>query len=452
MERLGLSILEKLKEHSSATAIVCRNIAYTYEELTGKIGYYEKQLTVNNIKNGDTVLLLSDYSFDSIALFLATFKMGLIVVPVTSSNVEETNERISIIGDCWIYDLRKNLVSRRLGERHYAIIDDIRGKENAGLVLFSSGSTGKPKAMVHNLDHLVASYLQKKGKSLVFLVFLMFDHIGGLNTLLNCLVMGACIVIPESRDPEEIAELVERYKINVLPASPTFLNLMLIAGVKNTHDLGSLRMITYGTEPMPESLLLKLKENFPKVKFLQTFGTSETGIIKTVSKSSESTFLKFDDPDQEHKIVNGELWLRSKTQIMGYLNHSMESFTDDGWFKTGDLVEETANDYLKIIGRAKEVINVGGEKVLPAEIESVVLELPFVRDCIAYGVPNIVTGQIVAVNVTLKENIEMAEMKKLIKTHCSSKLDKYKVPVKINVIDKLSVSDRFKKIRLGQHG
>lgn len=106
-------------------------------------------------------------------------------------------------------------------------------------------------------------------------------------------------------------------------------------------------MITYGTEPMPDSLLLKLKTFFPRVKFLQTFGTSETGISQTTSKSSDSTFLKIDDPNTEIKIVRGELWIRSKTQVMGYLNSSLERFTEDGWFKTGDLVEEASDGYIK---------------------------------------------------------------------------------------------------------
>ena len=121
------------------------------------------------------------------------------------------------------------------------------------------------------------------------------------------------------------------------------------------YDLSSLRMITYGTEAMPESLLNRLKEAFPRVKFLQTFGTSETGIANTSSKSSNSTFMKIDDPELEYKIVENELWLKSKTQVMGYLNSSMDSFTEDGWFKTGDLVEATEDGYIKIIGRNKEV-------------------------------------------------------------------------------------------------
>jgi acyl-coenzyme A synthetase/AMP-(fatty) acid ligase len=326
------------------------------------------------------------------------------------------------------------------------MIKKLKESQSSGLILFSSGSTGKPKAMIHNLDNLINSYKDKKAKSMNMLVFLMFDHIGGLNTLFNALCMGACLIIPKNRDAKNICELIQNYKIMVLPSSPTFLNLILISGEHKTCDLSSLRMITYGTEAMPESLLLKLKENFPKVKFLQTFGTSETGISTTSSKSSDSLYMKIEDSNQEYKIVENELWLRSKTQVLGYLNASMESFTSDGWFKTGDLVEELEDGYLKIIGRSKEVINVGGQKVLPAEVESVILSAPFIDDCMVYGVQNAITGQTVVCDVVLSQANE--NIKKTIRSFCKDKLDAFKIPTKVNVVEKTNFSERFKKMRV----
>ena len=118
---------------------------------------------------------------------------------------------------------------------------------------------------------------------------------------------------------------------------------------------------------MPQSLLQRIKETFPKTKLIQTFGTSETGISQTTSRSSTSTLIKFDDSNTEYKIVDGELWLRSKSQILGYLNHEMSRFTEDRWFKTGDLLEhatqEEGEGFFRIVGRKQEIINVGGEKL-----------------------------------------------------------------------------------------
>jgi acyl-coenzyme A synthetase/AMP-(fatty) acid ligase len=302
--------------------------------------------------------------------------------------------------------------------------------------------------MIHDLDTLVESYHGKKLKHLNILVFLMFDHIGGLNTLLNIICTGAFMVLPANRNPDYIASLIQKYHVHVLPTSPTFLNMMLMDKVNERYDLSSLRIITYGTEAMPKSLLQKLKRVFTKTKLVQTFGTSETGIIQTQSRSSDSLEIKLDDPNIEYKIVAGELWLRSRTQILGYLNASMDSFTDDGWFQTGDLVEEKENGYIQIIGRNKEVINVGGLKVLPMEVESVLLEMDEVSDCMVYPDKSAITGQIVVADIVLNRHVSPKEARAMIRKFCKDRLEEYKVPVKINFTEKTNFNQRFKKIRL----
>ena len=438
-------ILDKFKSFNSKNAIVFEDRIYTYEEFIKQIKDYKNILDKHNISS-KVVVILGDYSFYNLALFFALYENKNIIVPITSNIkkvqddfIEESFSQTIIKTD------EKNLLIQNLKTTFsHNIIDNLREKNSSGLILFSSGSTGKPKAMIHNLDTLIDSFKDKKEKSMNMLVFLMFDHIGGLNTVFNALCMGACLIIPKIKDAKTICELIEKYKIMVLPSSPTFLNLILISEEYKNYDLSSLRMITYGTETMPQSLLLKLKEVFPKVKFLQTFGTSETGISTTSSKSSNSLFMKLEDINGEYKIVENELWLRSKTQVLGYLNASMDSFTSDGWFKTGDLVE-VDGEYIKIIGRAKEIINVGGQKVLPAEVESIILEMEEISDCMVYGEKNAITGQTVVCDVVLNKNIE--NIKKRVRVFCKDRLDAYKIPTKVNVVDKTNFSDRFKKIR-----
>ena len=438
-------ILDKFKSFNSKNAIVFEDRIYTYEEFIKQIKDYKNILDKHNISS-KVVVILGDYSFYNLALFFALYENKNIIVPITS-NIKKVQDDFIEESFCQtiIKTDEKNLLIQDLKTIFsHNMIDNLREKNSSGLILFSSGSTGKPKAMVHNLDTLIDSFKDKKEKSMNMLVFLMFDHIGGLNTVFNALCMGACLIIPKIKDAKTICELIEKYKIMVLPSSPTFLNLILISEEYKNYDLSSLRMITYGTETMPQSLLLKLKEVFPKVKFLQTFGTSETGISTTSSKSSNSLFMKLEDINGEYKIVENELWLRSKTQVLGYLNASMDSFTSDGWFKTGDLVE-VDGEYIKIIGRAKEVINVGGQKVLPAEIESIILEMEEISDCMVYAEQNAITGQTVVCDVVLNKNIE--NIKKRVRVFCKDRLDAYKIPTKVNVVDKTNFSDRFKKIR-----
>ena len=439
-------ILEKFKSFNSKNAIVFEDRIYTYEEFVKQIKDYKDILDKHNISS-KVVVILGDYSFYNLALFFALYENKNIIVPITS-NIKKVQDDFIKESFCQTIiktDERNLLIQDLKTTFSHNMIDNLREKNSSGLILFSSGSTGKPKAMIHNLDTLIDSFKDKKEKSMNMLVFLMFDHIGGLNTVFNALCMGACLIIPKIKDAKTICELIEKYKIMVLPSSPTFLNLILISQEYKNYDLSSLRMITYGTETMPQSLLLKLKEVFPKVKFLQTFGTSETGISTTSSKSSNSLFMKLEDINGEYKIVENELWLRSKTQVLGYLNASMDSFTSDGWFKTGDLVE-VDGEYIKIIGRAKEVINVGGQKVLPSEIESIILEMEEISDCMVYGEQNAITGQTVVCDVVLNNKIE--NIKKRVRVFCKDRLDTYKIPTKVNVVDKTNFSDRFKKIRI----
>lgn len=444
------SFIEKLSLYKEKIAIIDSDSEFLYSDLLNNIANFNLKLKKLKVNSGEVVFILGDYSFDSISLFFSLALNGNIIVPITSDNEQEINERIDVAQPDWIFNLNSNsekkVEYKNKLDRHH-LLDSLIASKSSGLILFSSGSTGKPKAMVHNLENLLYNYIDKKGKEMNFLVFLMFDHIGGLNTLFNCLSMGVIITIPQNRNPNDIARLIEKHRINILPSSPTFLNLMCISNVFDVFDLSSIKMITYGTEAMPESLLLKLKDKLPRVKFLQTFGTSETGIMKTSSMSSSSTFLKFDDPNQEYKIVNGELWLRSKTQVLGYINHSNESFTEDGWFMTGDLVEQTDDGFIKIIGRSKELINVGGEKVLPAEVESVIMELDFIEDCIVKSEQNSITGQMVCADVVLKEGFDFKNEKLKIKKHCIQKLDPFKIPVRIREIESVNFTNRFKKER-----
>lgn len=441
-------MVDKFKDNDQ-TAIIYDGKKYSYNELYIKIKEIENFIK-DKIKSGEVVAILADYSFVSIALFFALYENKNIIAPITSTSQKEIDGKVKESFSTKIINLEneKLVITNIKSEASHKIINDLQTSKCAGLILFSSGSTGAPKAMIHNLDTLVDSYGDKKQKQINMLVFLMFDHIGGINTMLNILSMNATMIIPQNRNADDICKLIEEYKIAVLPSSPTFLNLILINRSYEKYDLSSLRMITYGTETMPEGLLGRLKAIFSKVKFLQTFGTSETGIAATSSKSSNSTFMKIDDENLEYKIVDNELWLRSKTQILGYLNRSMESFTNDGWFKTGDLVELDNEGFIKIIGRNKEIINVGGQKVLPSEVESVLLGMDEIEDCLVYGEQNAITGQSVSCDVVLKHGIDDSGFKILVRKFCKDKLDSFKIPTRVNVVQKTEFTERFKKSRI----
>ena len=220
--------------------------------------------------------------------------------------------------------------------------------------------------------------------------------------------------------------------------------MMHIDGIFEEFN-GILRLVTYGTERMPDSLLKKLLRPAANQIFANVWYVGNS-IVKTKSLSSSSTFLTIDDPEVEWQVVDSELWVRTKDQIKSYINVHEEAISD-GWFKTGDLVEMRDKSYFRIIGRKKDVINVGGEKVLPAEVEDILMRLDRVVDCTAFSVPNGITGQSVGVRVVPVADADLKALKQEIRRVARAELESFKVPVKIIFESDVRYTDRFKKAR-----
>lgn len=393
------------------------------------------------------LVLQPDYDLHTVAILLAYLKAGHTVAPLTalpeSTRTEyeglcQASERIQVLDA----DVSRHAIAD--SDTPPPLIRRLQDNGRPGLVLFSSGTTGQPKAMVHDAGHFLAQYTDRRSRRMSILLFLLFDHIGGLNTLFGSLASGMHMIAPTLREPDVIAQLIQKHQIAILPTTPTFLNLLLMSRAHERFNLSSLRIITYGAEAMPEALLKRLRTAFPKVKFVQTFGTSETGIAKTSKATAGAGQLVIDDPNQEYRIVDGELWLRSRTQILGYLNTDDQRITDDGWFMTGDLVEEIQPGTLRILSRKNDLINVGGEKVYPSEVESFLMEMPQVAACKVYGQANPITGNAVAADVVPSSDMPPTDLRSAIRRHVRAHLPRHKAPVTINIVDALAMSKRFK--------
>jgi len=426
-------------------AIICKEKESSFEELYLRILFYKNKL--KNYSN-EIIAIKGDFDFETISLFFAISTTNNVAVPLVQTTDDEIKNKI--------YTSKVSIIFRynEIGDKLLAEKLNVeKNKElKSGIILFSSGTTGLPKMMFHEFSKLmkINEADTRRQRNINVLLFLMFDHIGGINTLLNCIKDGSTIIIPKTRKPDYVIELISKYKVNVLPTTPTFLNLMLIDLENNYEKLKSLKLITYGTERMPEQVLINLKNNLPNIKLLQTFGTSETGILKTISKSSNSLYFKIEDDRYEYKIVENVLLIKSILNVQGYLNQESDKFDKDGWYNTGDIVKIDEDGFIMVVGRINEIINIGGLKVMPTEIEKILLEFNGIEDCVVYGEFNALTGQMVAAKIVLSEHfffdLNHIEIKKLIKNHCFSKLDKYKVPVKIYFVNKIEISNRFKKV------
>jgi acyl-coenzyme A synthetase/AMP-(fatty) acid ligase len=440
-----MSLLTRFTAYSAKPALAGAWGVVTYAELMGLVDKARTSLAQLNLDRPTAFGLIGEHGPASTAWLLALAEAGHFVAPL-SGNAAEHPAKLALINAQWVIvaDGSESKLFPRVDEPSaHPLFQELAARGSAGLVLFSSGTSGAPKAMVQDLHRLLSTYESRHESDLAMLALLGFDHIGGLNTLFNTLAAGSLLAVPASRSPADVAATISRHRVAILPASPTFLNLLLAAG--HIGELSSLRVITYGTEPMPESLLARLKAAFPRVRFIQTFGTSETGITRTESPEAGSTFLRFGDPNLEWKVVDDELWLRSRTQIAGYLNASNERFTADGWFRTGDKVEQGPNGTLRVLGRMGEMINVGGEKLMPAEVESVVLTIPGVTDCRVRGEPHPLTGQTVVVDV-VSSTTDQEALRAAIRSTCRERLARHKTPTRVNFVPVVS-GDRMKKYR-----
>jgi len=423
---------------------------HSYLELFSNINNYKKLILEANIKDGEVVVIDSDYSFYSIALLLSLSEFAYIIVPIVKTTKEELKLKLKASGANRLINIEKdgeiNITNLSNEISNYQGYKEIIDNNKSGIVLFSSGTTGKPKVMVHNFSDLLESFTPpRRQKKLKFLLFLMFDHIGGVNTLLGCLNNGSPMVIPKSKNPAEILNIIAQEKVQILPTTPTFLNLILQVEDFDKKDLSSLKLISYGTEKMPQALLNKINTQIPNVKLLQTFGTSETGILKTQSKSSSSLYFKIIDDKIDCKIENNQLYIKSPISVKGYKGLESDKFSQDGWFATGDLVEVNNEGYIKIVGRLNDVINVGGLKVLPIEVEEVLNTIEGVIDSTVFARENAITGQIVCAKIVIEKELDLKDFKQKIKRICAKRLDRYKIPAKIIFSEEIQTTDRFKK-------
>jgi long-chain acyl-CoA synthetase len=431
--------------YSSRVAIIWNDNKYSYQYLLDRIEFWE--LKLNDIKEGSIVGIESDFSPETVSILLALIYKNTILVPLDKFQSSKNIKKYEIAQiDILIKvnsEVNIEIINiERTADKNLLYSSLLEGTV-PGIVLFTSGSSGEPKGAVHNLSKLLSKFRIRK-ESLLTINFLLFDHWGGLNTLFHILSNGGTVVFLESRNPDYVCELICKHKVELLPTSPTFLNMLLLSRAFERHDISSLKIISYGSEPMPESILNRLNLHFPNVKLLQTYGLIELGVMSSKSKDNNSLWVKLGGDGYQTRVIDGLLEIKSDSAMLGYLN--LESpYTADGWFKTGDAVE-IDGEYFKILGRKSELINVGGEKVYPQEVENVLLTIDNILDVQVFGEKNPFTGNIVCAKI-IHDDCDLIELKRVIKSVCKSKLETFKVPVKIIFSQDSIYSDRFKKQR-----
>lgn len=439
---------QRLENNSNKEAIIYADKIFLYSDIISLVDQWTNYLKSNQVESGKVVAVIGEYSPDSIALLLALVFNNNILVPLTPHAQSQFSEYIDISQTQYIIDLSTNphkLTKIDAFHKGNDLLKELIERKHPGLILFTSGSTGRPKAALHDFNNFLLKFLSA-AKSYRTLCFLLFDHIAGIDTYFYSFFSGGVLIFPHTREPGEICELIEKHNVEVLPTSPTFLNLLLISGEHQRHNLKSLKIITFGTERMPASLLSKLNEAFPKVRLIQKYGTTELGSPTSKSRESDSIWIKMNSKQFQTKVTNGMLYIKADSAMLGYLN-APSPFTKDGWFNTEDAVKSDG-EYLQVLGKKSEVINVGGEKVFPTEIEDVIYMMSGVEDVAVSGVENVIMGQVIQARVKLNTGETLSDFRVRMRTFCESKLRNFMIPQKVILSNHSFHGNRIKKMRV----
>ena len=437
------AFLQRLRSHGDRDCLVCDGNTHSYTDLLREFDSVHDRIATLGIERGSVVALRADYSPRSVAALFA-----LLAARTTVAMLPRDRDPDPLLADCHATALLDidpqghwDWTTLPAPAVRHPLLAALGLAGDAGIVLFTSGSTGRPKTALQSVHRFLGKF-SKPGKSFRTLAFLLFDHVAGLDTLFYTLSNGGTVVVTRDRSPSAISRLIEDAKVEVLSASPTFLRLLCLAGDDSERDLSSLRIITYGSEPMDPRTLALLNKRFPSCRISQKYGTTETGSPRSESRDNDSLWLKLGGDGVEVKVVDGVLYLRSESTILGYLN-APSPVDAEGWYSTGDLVD-VDGEWIRFRGRSSDQINVGGEKVAPSEVEQVLLELDFIREAAVSGEPNSIMGQVVAARVVLAEGVDERDAVRRIRIHCRLRLAPHMIPVKIHFVSGSLSTERYK--------
>ena len=442
------TVMSRMRQKDTAPALFWQGEELSYSDLFDLIDAWSDRLATYRIGPGTVCGILGDYSPQTCALFFALMEAKAILVPFTHNVEREMPAFMEIAGvqrlfrfdaaDSWTIETFENVPQNEL-------VLSFLERRLPGLIVFTSGSTGKPKGILHDCERVMRKFVvEREGWRTV--LFLMMDHFGGFNTLLSAFAYGGVGICVPDRNPDAICRTIEQSRATLLPTTPTFLNMLILSGSYKDLDISSIKLITYGTEVMPEATLQKIRTIFPNARLKQTYGLSELGVLRSKSKSDDSPWVRIGGEGFEVKVVDNVLWVRSEANMVGYLN-APNPFDEEGWMCTGDQVE-VRGEYMRILGRKSEVINVGGQKVFPVEVETVLLGTDNVCEVTVYGSPHPLMGQVVHARVSLHTPEDPIALTERLRKFCLERMARYKVPMRFTIVSEdEQYSERFKKLR-----
>ncbi|MDY0748051.1 class I adenylate-forming enzyme family protein [Paucibacter sp. R3-3] len=468
-----------------ATALVDGMLRVSYQELDERVLRLACAFHAHGVSSGDRVVVLLANRLEFVVTVLACVRVGALVVPAgTRLRSPEIHHICSDAGACAIVheaslapelpdraelsnlklrvsvagDATGSIAFEKFMSKDQALdfaFEARAGEDDPFGILYTSGTTGRPKGAV--LTHLGAIHSALHWKQLhglkaqeVSLLAIPASHVAGLcGVVFPMLMVGACIVLMREFRARAFLEMAEREQITHALLVPAMYALCLLEPEMPRFDLARWRLGVYGSAPMPESTITRVAELLPGLDLCNAYGATETTSPATIMPLGEG--ISHTDSigrvvpcgdirvmnEQGHEVApgeTGELWIGGPMVVPGYWNNPQATASSfiDGYWKSGDIGAIDAEGFVRIFDRKKDMINRGGFKVYPAEVENALCSAPGVVEAAVVGRPDpVLTERVVAFVRRSDPALDDAALKRF----CKDNMADYKVPDRIVVQD-----------------
>jgi len=429
MRTLNETIAENAVHIGDKTAVQTKKEALTYSEIAEWTGILAGYFRTLGIHSGDRVLLEAIPETSYILSYLALRSIGAVTAPVERGIKEDQLYYMADLLDAVMYISKKdNRAEGKLRIRYYEnVLKEAKswglncpfipqaGSETAEII-FTTGTTGRPKAALHSVEGICCNTMNTvtgigMRQDDCILLPLPLNHSFGMRVLRAALETGACVVLQNGAIfADAMTDSIKKYKCTAMACVSATMESVLreIGEERVREEFSCLRYMEFSAGALPQPMREKLLELLPGTEIHNTWGSSETGgclflnlrkhpdKIKAVGKAPEHIALGIFD-DTEDKLIDGSgkenvgrLAIRGEMVFHGYLKQEdvYRESVRDGWYITNDLVWRDEDGFYYMLGRADNVINVGGEKIAPSEIENALFRFTELSGCACIGIPD----------------------------------------------------------------
>jgi long-chain acyl-CoA synthetase len=466
-----IDYLEKHKQNSPEKIFIqIDSQNWTYENIHSKVN--KISLILNQFSKNSVISIMFDNSIEFIISYLGIIKSGKIV-HIISPSISKKNflEQIESCNPKIILTLKKFINEFRYSE--IKLVDFYEFQSDGGSkgeneisdissLIYTSGTTSSPKGVPIKHENTIFTTknivnILKYNNSDIDVIPLSLSHSFGLGCLHTSLFVGSTLSLHKNTmNILDILNSIKKNNATTFAAVPATLTLLVNNfPEKFVEKCGNLRLIITNSTKVPKNTIDKILDLLPNTKFATYYGLTEasrsTFMIfnenknkkESVGKRAPGVELKIEKESNELK--QGEILVRGKNVIQNYWNSEfIEKFTGD-WLKTGDIGYLDKDGFLYLTGRKDYVINVGGEKVNPEEIEEIVKILDPIEEVVAIGIKHQIFGKVIKLLVKKYEGKEIDTSS--IITHCKQNLERFKVPIKVEFVSNFPKNEHGKIIR-----